>query len=421
MPALELSTPPRQRLGDRVRALLRRPTAPTAGVATAPTGRDLRLDMFRGLALVMIFINHIPGTVFENWTNRNFGFSDAAEAFVLMSGMAAGLAYSQRFARGPYLAALLKVWARVRQLYMVHITTTVMAIAIFAAAAMWFGHYEVLTKNNLAPLFSRPLAAIVGLPLLTHQLGYFNILPLYAVLLAATPFVMPLALRKPLWLLLGSVALWILAGQYRLNFPNFPNSGGWFFNPFSWQLLFVVGLISGTSMKQGYRFFARKRWAVITSGLILLLVLAWMKVGFVGAGGGWVLGRLSDIGAPFYITWFDKTFVSAPRLIHALALAYFLASLGVIAWLATTPFARPLVLMGRHGLPVFAVGSVLSMVGQAIKAETGANGLIDMALIFGGLGLQLLLAYSLSRAAALQAASSRTHLPAQPASSKGAS
>lgn len=419
MSVLELPiAPARQSLSNRVRHVFRQPAA----IATSPTGRDLRLDMFRGLALVMIFINHIPGTVFEHWTNRNFGFSDAAEAFVFMSGMAAGLAYSQRFARGPYLAALLKVWARARQLYMVHVTTTVMAIAIFAGAAMWFGHYELLTRNNLGPLFSRPLATIVGLPLLTHQLGYFNILPLYAVLLAATPFVLPLALRKPLWLLLGSVALWALAGQFRLNFPNYPNSGGWFFNPFSWQLLFVVGLIAGTSMKQGYRFFARRTWAVILSGGIVLLVLAWMKIGLVGAGGGWVLGRLSDLGAPFYITWFDKTFVSMPRLVHALALFYFLASLGVIAWLATTRFAQPFVLLGRHGLAVFATGSVLSMLGQAIKAETGSNGVIDAALIFGGLALQLALAWSLSRAGQLHAQAantSRMSVLAEPDPSKG--
>ncbi|MDP2781934.1 OpgC domain-containing protein, partial [Devosia sp.] len=60
----------------------------------SPAPRDLRLDMFRGVALVMIFINHVPGTLYESFTNRNFGFSDAAEAFVFMSGMAAGLAYS---------------------------------------------------------------------------------------------------------------------------------------------------------------------------------------------------------------------------------------------------------------------------------------------------------------------------------------
>ena len=48
---------------------------------TLPGGRDHRLDIFRGLALMMIFINHVPGNVFEHLTSRNFGFSDAAEAF----------------------------------------------------------------------------------------------------------------------------------------------------------------------------------------------------------------------------------------------------------------------------------------------------------------------------------------------------
>ena len=63
-----------------------------ADMVRPPGGRDARLDMFRGLALVMIFINHVPGTFYETLTSRNFGFSDAAEAFVFMSGLAAGLA-----------------------------------------------------------------------------------------------------------------------------------------------------------------------------------------------------------------------------------------------------------------------------------------------------------------------------------------
>jgi len=62
----------------------------SAADRAARAQRDLRLDVFRGLALVMIFINHVPGTVYENVTSRNFGLSDAAEGFVLMSGVAAG-------------------------------------------------------------------------------------------------------------------------------------------------------------------------------------------------------------------------------------------------------------------------------------------------------------------------------------------
>lgn len=86
-------------------------------------GRDKRLDFFRGLALVMIFINHVPGTVWENFTSRNFGFSDAAEGFVLMSGIAAGLAYSKGFWT-PTWAAARKIWRRAWTLYLVHLLTT---------------------------------------------------------------------------------------------------------------------------------------------------------------------------------------------------------------------------------------------------------------------------------------------------------
>ncbi len=52
--------------------------------------RDTRLDVLRGLALITIFINHVPGQIFEYATTKNFGFSDAAEAFVLISGIAVG-------------------------------------------------------------------------------------------------------------------------------------------------------------------------------------------------------------------------------------------------------------------------------------------------------------------------------------------
>ena len=119
------------------------PTWSADGGGEPLRGRDPRLDMFRGLALVMIFINHVPGTVYENFTNRNFGFSDAAEAFVFMSGMAAGLAYSGKFITanswGTYWTAIARVWARARQLYFVHLTITLLALGIFAFAALQFG------------------------------------------------------------------------------------------------------------------------------------------------------------------------------------------------------------------------------------------------------------------------------------------
>ena len=84
-PPSSATTLVRAPLGERAKAFVSLAMADDS--ATALNGRDARLDMFRGIALLMIFINHVPGTAWENFTSRNFGFSDAAEAFVLMSGM----------------------------------------------------------------------------------------------------------------------------------------------------------------------------------------------------------------------------------------------------------------------------------------------------------------------------------------------
>ena len=110
-----------------------------ASPVRAKAPRDPRLDVFRGLCLVMIFINHVPKNLYENYTSRNFGFSDAAEGFVLMSGIAAGLAYSADFQAPMRLwQGLGRVWKRVWTLYQVHILTTVAALA---AAAAVHGHF----------------------------------------------------------------------------------------------------------------------------------------------------------------------------------------------------------------------------------------------------------------------------------------
>lgn len=371
--------------------------APARDATGAPAGRDARLDMFRGIALVMIFINHVPGTIYETFTNRNFGFSDAAEAFVFMSGMAAGLAYSNRFRSGNLWAAITKVWARARQLYFVHIVITMLSLAIFAGAAKWFGLTEVLTKNNIATLFQQPLGGLVGIPLLTHQLGYLNILPLYMTLLLATPLFLMAGLRKPWLVLLASVALWAVAGQFRLNLPNFPTSGGWFFNPFSWQVLFVTGLLSGAAMKVGKRFIPYHPVLFGLAAAFLVFVLLWMKIPELGKAGRDMLGLLAKAGAPFYITWFDKSFLALPRLLHALALFYVLGHLPVMRQVAASAVAAPLRLMGRQGLPIFATGTVLSMFLQAVKTGREPDAVFDGLILGGGLLALVALAWMLTR------------------------
>ena len=357
--------------------------------------RDPRLDVFRGICLVMIFINHVPGTVFEEFTTRNFGFSDAAEGFVLMSGIAAGLAYSADFReRSMRLwTGLARVWRRVWTLYLVHILTTFAALAIAAAVALWLNNSEVLFENQMKWVWRDPLRTLVGLVILTHQFGYVNILPLYLTLLAVTPVLLFVAWRAPLWLLAVSVLIWLVAGLYHLGPPNFPTQGVWFFNPLTWQLIFIIGLLTGVAMKDGRRFVPIRRWLQIATGALLVYAALSVQFPAVSKVTGHTLWLAKEtFNLPWNLTAFDKTYVTAPRLLHILALAYFLSSFAVIRRACAHWLAAPFELLGRQALPVFALGSVLCIGLQGVKHVTGVNILADAAILAVGLGLQFALA-----------------------------
>ena len=233
-------------------------------------------------------------------------------------------------------------------------------------------------------------------------MGYLNILPLYVVMLLMTPAFIYVGLRQPLLLLAGSVLLWWAAAHFRLNFLNFPLPGGWFFNPFSWQILFVIGLLCGIAMKQGRQFVPYMPTLFGLAAAFVVFVLVWIKLPLVGDVCVAFMDWLERAGAPFYIIGFDKTFVTLPRMLHAFALFYMLASLPIIRRLADSSFVAPLRLLGRHGLVVFATGTVLSMALQAIKAPHVLGPLEDGLLLAIGLGLQLALAWALARTTQLK-------------------
>jgi hypothetical protein len=356
--------------------------------------RDARLDVFRGLCLVMIFVNHVPGTVYEGFTSRNFGMSDAAEGFVLMSGIAAGLAYGPLFRAPPWWPGTGRVWYRVWTLYLVHLMMTAWALAIAAGAALWLGTSRPMSVNEVQVILEKPLGFLVGVPLLTHQLGYVNILPMYAVILFVAPAMLWLALRRP-WVLAGlSVTLWALTGLLEWNLPAFPNPGGWFFNPLAWQIVFVAGLLTGVAMRQGHRLVPVRRWAQWLAGAFLLLGLVWTRVPAVGDTLNHLMWLANQNGVDRFFTITDKTYVTWPRLFHILALAYLLSSWPWVRRACASAAAAPLALLGRHALPVFAAGTILALMCQAIKQSTPPSLALDTVLILGGLTLQLGLAYA---------------------------
>ena len=98
--------------------------------------------------------------------------------------------------------------------------------------------------------------------------------PLYVILMGAFPPVLWLMLRHRNWgMALGSVLLYFAAREYGWNLPSYP-SGVWYFNPFAWQLLFVLGtwLALGGASKRGISWCAQGRVSVL--GLAYLLFAA---------------------------------------------------------------------------------------------------------------------------------------------------
>jgi len=364
---------------------------------TLRSQRDLRIDVFRGLALVMIFINHVPGTVYENFTSRNFGPSDAAEGFVLMSGVAAGLAYSPMFRNPPWWPGTARVWARTWTLYLVHLMMTAWALAIAAGAALWLGTTYAIHANQVQVFLREPLGFLVGIPLLTHQLGYVNILPMYAVILIFTPAMLWLALRAPAVLAALSALLWLLTGLFEWNMPAFPNPGGWYFNPFAWQVVFVVGLLTGVALRQGKRLVPVRRWMQWVAGAVLLIGLLRVRVPAAGDTFNHMMWLANQGGVHRFFTITDKTYVTWPRLFHILALAYLLSSWGWVRRAASSAFAAPLALMGRNALPVFVFGSLIALLCQVIKQAAPPGLALDTVLILGGLALQIALAFCRDR------------------------
>lgn len=333
--------------------------------------RDPRIDAFRGLALAMIVIDHMPGNPFEQVTIRNFGFSDAAEAFFVMSGVAAGIAYSgavERWMRGEgsLWGAVTPMWSRAWTLYLVQIVLSVLALGLFAWAADTFMRGEFRSFHNIGLVYSDTGAALVGLATLGYQIGYVNILPTYMVLLMLAPFVVMAGLTAPRLTLAAAFALWFLGGLWQWNLPNHPGGGGWFFAPPSWQVVFVLGLLIGISHRRGERLVPVSRPLFALAAGFLVLVLVWRFVPPVGAFLNHKMSELAGLGAPRHVVSHTKSYLGLPRLLHILALTYVVSCLPFVRRATSQRWAAPLRLLGRQGLLVFAWGTILALAGQIL-------------------------------------------------------
>jgi hypothetical protein len=331
-------------------------------------GRDLRVDFFRGLALWFIFIDHIPGNHLGSLTLRNVALCDATEAFVLLAGYAAGLAYGGILERQGWGLAAAQLLRRVGTLYVAHIFLFVVFVAQVGLSAAALDAAAYLDELHLDAFGEQPYRALLEALLLRFQPAFLDILPLYVVLLLLLVPALPL-LRRPALLLLLSATLYLAVRLSGTNLPSW-TTGGWFFNPLAWQVLFFIGCVLGCRLA-GASPLSLPRHP-------LLIVLACLVLA-AGAGavvalnfGPTMLDRLPERIAGVLVG-VDKTALHPFRLLSILALAYLIAhAVAANAGWLSTPAAAPLVLLGQHGLPVFCAGIALSFLGRvALEVSDG--------------------------------------------------
>ncbi|MGA8171967.1 MAG: OpgC domain-containing protein [Methylocystis sp.] len=344
------------------------------------------IDFWRGFALLTIFINHIPGNFFEHFTYRNLSISDSAELFVFLAGWA-----MRKLIEGPARALsagglVFRLGSRAATVYVAQTVTTELAIALLAGASIVLDAPFLLDWHDASAVFNDPVRAHIGLVALTHQLGYFNILPLYVVLMLIAPVVALTHRHASAILLPTSLAIYLYALAFGVNLPTWPLEGVWFFDPLTWQFIYILGfLLAG---EDGLGAMARR-----SPTILRWLALPIVAVGIVVARTNFSPDPIA-VPNPKLFFLFDKTFLSPARLIHSLALfALFAGSFASIKlWLPRC--SSFLNLLGRNSLNVFCAASLLSLIGQIARFEYGGQISTDALIIIIGVVIMGMIAWA---------------------------
>jgi hypothetical protein len=358
------------------------PDAMTVPVGSRRLPRDSRVDALRGIALIMIFIDHVPGNVLGLVTLRNFGFADSAELFVLLAGFASIVAYGVSFDRG-VLPGLRRVLLRCVRLYLFQV---ILLLAVLVGVGEWIRYFGIGPESG-APFVHSGLNGLRHGLMLQALPASLNVLPLYIVLLACFPLIYGLIVISPLVALLASCALWVCVNlDPSINLTNWLDGRGWFFDPFAWQFLFVIGALGALLLRRYGGNLPRPLW---------LRAVAWGYLGFaLVATAPWDSWGWSSYH-PIALDTPDKTVLAPVRLLNVVALAALALSSVRFRVLAERPALRVLVVCGRNSLEVFALGTMLAILCRLVFRTFGVTWATQLLANGIGIGLMIAVAFAL--------------------------
>lgn len=349
------------------------------------TSRDLRLDLFRGIALWLIYLDHIPSNIVAWLTIRNYGFSDATEIFIFISGYTAAFVYGRAMQEHGFIVSSARILKRAWQIYVAHIFLFAIYMAEIAYVARGFDNALYAEEMGILDFLKRPDETIIQALLLKFRPVNMDVLPLYIVLLLLFPPILWLLQRAPAMALAGAALVYTAAWEFAWNIPAYP-SGVWFFNPFAWQLLFVFGAWCALGGAERLTRLSRSR-------VMLVLVIVYLLFAFFITM-TWYFPRLGHAVPKWFeelIYPIDKTNLDVLRFAHFLALAVLTVHCIPRDWPALrSRMLRPAIICGQHSLEIFCLGVFLAFAAHFAKVEI--SGGILMQIIVSVLGILIMIA-----------------------------
>ncbi len=362
---------------------------PKPHVSSPKPHYDHRIDFFRGLSLIFIFINHIPDNAFSYFTSRTYALFDSAEVFMFLAGYSAALAYYSLVPEG-LQAFSLKALRRTRSIWTYHLLLVVglMAAAFVIGEAGIKTDYEIYVDK----IESDPLQVLLGAPLLAFQAPLLDILPMYVMVMLLAPFLIWLRVRGELALLAASGLVWMFTARFFPTIPTMTYDVAWNFNPFCWQFLFAIGLAFGwrtrTNMPPVASGESRRVLDICCMVFVVFSACVLMTIAFETIDEP----AANRLRAMYFSL--NKRTLDLWRVVGLLATAYLVARLVAkdAAWLRFR-MVRWVCAAGAASLPIFALTVVLSFAGKFVVMAFDHSILGDA--LVTGIGIVIILAVAL--------------------------
>ncbi|WP_313112073.1 OpgC domain-containing protein [Pseudescherichia sp.] len=293
--------------------------------------RDLRIDLMRGIALVMMVVAHTEVmSIFNIFTWERFGLTTGAEGFVILSGFMLGMLNRARLNKVVLLTVSWGLYLRAWKIYRVNIIIILSFLGL--AYIPFINVFEVThftdrfsgTSWSLYPVTPQIKETwfniVLYLQIGPHQT---QILGLYIFLLLLSPlFLAMLQKGKVLWLLSLSLLVYgcwqrwpvrVTAAEFEFAFPLL-----------AWQFIFVLGMSCGWYKEELISFARTPPGKVAVTAMVLVALM----LGFVAQNHtnpfmppALLMHTISpaDFNA-FYHTWAAKNGLGPIRVLNDICL-----------------------------------------------------------------------------------------------------